>query len=66
MWCGEGFVGSYYFYLPSLYCLSFEVVCCACSTPPPFVIHMRIWIRALLVLVSVPGTVNIGGLNLEA
>lgn len=32
----------------------------------PFLIHMRIWKRALLVLVSVPGTVNIGGLNLEA
>lgn len=39
-------------------------VSCVCSTFP-FLIQTGIWKRALLVLVSVPGTVNSGGLNLE-
>lgn len=59
-------MGSYCLYLPSLYCLECKVGRVVNARPLPLSIHMGTWKRALLVFGVVPGTVNVGGLNLEA
>lgn len=60
-------MGSYCLYLPSLYCLECKVGRVVNARPLPLSIHTGTWKGAFFTGFGVvPGTVNVGGLNLEA